>query len=99
MPGTMATLQFVAQVHTTGRLQSTSVLTATGIDETRSNLQASATVVGTKTTSPATWTYTGPGYQPLAVMVAAPKPAPPPTWSASILAQIAAYLKLLKPGV
>ena len=98
LPGTKATLQFVAQVHKTGRLEATSSLSATGIDETRSRLQASASVVGTKTNSPATWTYTGPGYQPGQVMPAIAKPLQP-VLSQSILAQLAAYLKLLQSGV
>lgn len=56
--GTTATLKIVAIVKSTGRLTgSAAIASGTGIDELRSKLDATTTVTGTKTSTPATWSY------------------------------------------
>jgi len=51
-------LKIVAIVKSTGRLTgSAAIASGTGIDELRSKLDATTTVTGTKTSTPATWSY------------------------------------------
>lgn len=88
-PGTTATVRVVAQVMKPGRIEATATMTGTGIDETRSKFEAKAAIVGTKTNSPATWSFSAPSYRPH--LVATPptktsqaKVTPPASFSAEL---------------
>ena len=82
--GATATLKIIAIVKSTGRLTgSAAIVSGTGIDELRSKLEATSVVTGTKTNTPATWSYVSlgsstrllpvpAGARPVQVLVSAP---------------------------
>jgi len=110
--GATAMLQVVTVVNATGRIESPVTLTGTGIDDTRSKLDATAVVVGVKVNTPATWSYhagapykPGPAPVPYAarpvtpVATAPARPILPPIPPTSLVAQLMLSRGLILPGL
>jgi hypothetical protein len=98
-------------VNATGRIESPVTVTGTGIDATRSKLDATAIIVGVKVNNPATWSYhagppfmAGPAPVPFAARPAVPvatapsRPILPPIPPTSLVAQLMLSRGLILPA-
>ena len=100
--GAVATLKIAAIVGSTGQLHSVATLSGgTGIDADASTFTATGTVTGTTVNTPATWSYSLPGFNA--------GPAPKPVTAGPSVAkplvlppgglQLAQVLKLIRPSL